>query len=361
LGNSKTEFGAPPELSSTDKADFYRLAYEAVTSSNLCLGSFAFTWGSKIETTSSWFGMFLPTGEKLASVDAMTELWSGEKQADLCPEIRSFELVGSDIVQTGETVQIKVDIVDPEGSDVVVDWKVCTEPTEYMTFGDIGSPPLELDGIIRDKSNNGAAFIFPFAGIFRIYFTAYDGNGGAATANIPIKITGEPGEIKLKLPFAVYADDHPMPWFSSGWMGDTDKLELDLNSNNTPHSGNTCLKVRYSKSPNWAGVAWQSPANDWGDKPGGYNLTGATKLTFWAKGEMGGEVINFGVGLLASDKKYFDSTKAELKNVKLKTKWKKYTINLKNRDLTKLKTPFVFTLLGSNHTTIFYLDDIRFE
>jgi len=77
---AKNEYGAPLELNSTEKADFYRKAYEngCLLLSELCLGSFAFTWGSKIEVTSTWFGMFLPGGEKLASVDVMTELWSGK-------------------------------------------------------------------------------------------------------------------------------------------------------------------------------------------------------------------------------------------------------------------------------------------
>jgi hypothetical protein len=48
------------------------------------------------------------------------------------------------------------------------------------------------------------------------------------------------------------------------------------------------------------GVAWQHPANDWGDLPGGY-------------------------------------------------------------DLSRVKTPFVWSLAGRGRPVTFYLDDVRFE
>ena len=52
------------------------------------------------------------------------------------------------------------------------------------------------------------------------------------------------------------------------------------------------MKVKYKAPGNWTGIAWQNPANDWGDLPGGYDLTGAKKLTFWARGEFGIEILH---------------------------------------------------------------------
>ena len=74
-----------------------------------------------------------------------------------------------------------------------------------------------------------------------------------------------------------------------------------------PHSGKTCLKVGYTAADNWGGVVWQSPANDWGDQPGGLDLTGAKTLTFWARGAQGGEVVTFLFGLIGKDKTYPDT------------------------------------------------------
>ncbi len=358
-----TSFGAPPELTSTQKAAVYRKAFAAgcTDAGGLCLGGFAFIWGAKMEATSSWYGMFLPDGEKLAAVDAMTEVWSGRAPANLCPEIRSFGLVGSDVVQPGDTVRVACEVVDPEGANIDVQWLVRNEAAEYMTGGDAQPVPMELDGIIVSASPRGATLVMPGGGVYRLYMTARDGAGGAAAANVPLKVEGAPGRVRAKLPVAVYADGAAQPWAASGWMGGTDALTMDPACADAPHSGKTCLKVLYDAPGMWVGVAWQHPANDWGDKPGGYDLTGAKRLTFWARGAEGGEKLDFSVGLLESDKKYPDSTKVELKGVKLKTEWKQYVIDLKGRDLTSIKTPFVWALGGRGRSVTFYLDDIRFE
>jgi hypothetical protein len=220
---------------------------------------------------------------------------------------------------------------------------------------------LELDGIITASSGQGATLVMPGGGIYRLYMTAGDGSGGGAAANVPIKVEGAPGLVRVKLPLAVYVDGEPSPWVPSGWMGGFDALTLDPESKVSPHTGDTCLEVVYDAPGMWVGVAWQHPANDWGEQPGGYDLTGAKKLTFWARGKEGGERIDFGLGLIGSDKPYPDTAKAELKGVKLKGEWKRYTIDLDDLDLTRIKTPFVWTLAGRGRALTFYLDDIRFE
>ncbi len=358
-----TDFGAPPELTSTQKAKVYQDSYTqgCLDAQGLCLGGFAFTWGFKMEATSTWFGMFLPNGDKLASVDAMTEVWSGSLPDNLCPEIRSFALADSNVVQPGDTVQVHLDIIDPEGAEVSVNWIVRGETSDYFTGGDVQGVPFELEGIIESSSNSGANLVMPGGGLYRLYMTASDGVGGGASATVPLKVEGSPGTARYKLPVVVYADGQSQPWVPSGWMGGYDALSVDPESKESPHSGATCLEVLYDAPGMWVGVAWQNPANDWGDKPGGFDLTGAQKLTFWAKGKEGGEKLDFGVGLLGSDKKFPDTAKAELKGVKLKTKWKQYTIDLDDEDLTRIKTPFFWTLGGRGRPVTFYLDDIQFE
>ena len=360
---AKTDFGAPHESNSAEKAEFYRNAYEkgCLNEPELCLGSFAFTWGSKIEATSTWFGMFLHTGEKLPSVDTMTELWSGEKPDNLCPEVKTFELIGPNTLGAGESVEVKLNVVDPEGVEVKTEWMICTEPSEYLFADKTDWKPLELDGIFTSSSNTGATLRIPGSGIYRLYMTAYDGDGGATTANVPLKVTGKPAKLRYKMPLYVYSDNHPQPWYFSGWMGNHQTLSVNDKYTFEPHNGETCMQISLDGPSGWAGVVWQHPANDWGDKPGGYDLTGAKKLTFWAKGEFGGEFVDFGLGILETDKDFYDTANAELKGVKLKATWKKYTIKLKGKDLNRIKTPFYWTLAGARNNVTFYLDDIRFE
>ncbi|MEL6545495.1 MAG: glycoside hydrolase family 2 TIM barrel-domain containing protein, partial [Myxococcota bacterium] len=64
-----TSWNTPIELSSTQKAEFYRRAYRSLHSdASLSLGSLAFLWSWKVEATATWFGMFLPDGRRLAAV-----------------------------------------------------------------------------------------------------------------------------------------------------------------------------------------------------------------------------------------------------------------------------------------------------
>lgn len=364
-------FGAPPELTSTQKADIYRDAYTngCINQSDLCLGGFAFIWGYKMEATATWFGMFLPSGEKLGAVDVMSEIWLGEKPENLSPEIKRFELQGTEIVNAGEEINIELEVTDPNDDQLSIEWRVLGEATQYFTGGDAQAVPLEFDGVIQQSSLAGATLIAPGSGIYRVYATIRDGNGAAAVANVPFKVnettTAELAEgtsnVQLKLPIKVYADGSPQPWTPSGWMGNTEKLEMDWESTEDTYTGETSIKVYYSAFDNWVGVTWQHPMNDWGDLAGGYNLSGAEKLTFWAKGKKGDEVVSFGVGILKDDREFYDTAFAEMKDVKLSDEWKQYTIDLTGKDLRRIKTPFYWTLGSPGIPITFYLDDIQFE
>ena len=91
---------------------------------------------------------------------------------------------------------------------------------------------------------------------------------------------------KAELPLVVYGNSDTAveaPFVPSGWMGNTDALEYDDVCKESPHSGETCIRVAYTDTSKWGGIVWQSPADDWGDEAGGWDLTGAKKLTFWAR------------------------------------------------------------------------------
>ena len=118
--------------------------------------------------------------------------------------------------------------------------------------------------------------------------------------------------------------------------------------------------MRYEGKSGWVGVAWQHPPNNWGDHDGGHDVTGATALELWARGEYGGERVSFGVGLLAKDRAYLDSSISKIDGIALTREWKRYEIPLKNKDLSSLKTGFVVTLTGRSSPVTIYLDSIRF-
>lgn len=123
------------------------------------------------------------------------------------------------------------------------------------------------------------------------------------------------------------------------------------------------------------------PKDNWGTYPNaGYDLTGATELSFWAKGAKGGEKIEFfafGVGRTPSgqpetDKPYPDS---EVKTttcgrgkscyVELTDSWQPYTILITNTQaLTNVLGGFGWfttAAINNNQAITFYLDEIRYN
>lgn len=201
-------------------------------------------------------------------------------------------------------------------------------------------------------------------GIYRLYCYVHNAHGGAAVGSLPIKVTGPVALIKaavVPLPLVLYADGQKgMPYTASGYMGNVKAINMDFDCTVNPHTGKTCLKVTYNDKGGWGGVVWQHPANDWGDQPGGYDLSGAEELSFWARGQEGGEKVKFGFGLLGIDKKYHDSAKGETA-VTLTTEWQQYKVDLSEKDLGRIKSGFMWSLGGQGKSLTFYLDDIEYK
>ena len=369
---ARNSFDTAEELTSTAKAAAYTNTYvSSIQNQPLCLGSYAFAWGWKQEATATWFGLLLPGGARLGAVDALSKLWTGAAPQYLCPEIKGFKLAGPAEADPGASIHADLDIVSPSGDTLKTTYLLQADSQNLNSNGDTQAAPPIVAGAISRSDNKGADIKLPQTpGIYRVFVYSYDAHGGAAVANLPIHIKGTvppptAGVMakKVSIPYAVLAKkEGTKPVFiPSGFMGNTGAIKVDANCNDSPHSGSKCMQVRYEAKENWGGVVWQDPANDWGDLPGGLNLTGASKLTFWARGQKGGEKVTFLCGLLKSDKLYHDTTMAKLEDVVLGKEWKQYSIDLKGRDLTRIKTGFAWTLGGQGEPVTFYLDDILFE
>jgi hypothetical protein len=165
---------------------------------------------------------------------------------------------------------------------------------------------------------------------------------------------------KSKLPVVVYQNGNESSvYVPSGYMGSTGSIKVDEHSTDRPHGGSACLKVSFTKPSGWGGIAWQNPANDWGNLPGGLNLTGARTLTCWARGASGGEDLLFDYGLLKNSK--FRDTAGGSVKATLTPAWKKYTISLAGMNLSDIKTGFGFTVVSHGKPVVFYLDGISYQ
>ena len=188
-----TEWGAPIEQTSSQKAAYYRECYEkaVVGSAGMALGSYAFLWGSKMEATSTWFGMLLDNGAKLAQADVMSEIWTGTPPANLSPAIEPIEIDADTRLQPGATLTARVDVDDPEGAEVTVTWVLRPESGDYHTAGDFRHAMPDIDGAVVESSGGKAVIRMPDEpGQYRLFAYAYDEAGNAATANIPMLVKG---------------------------------------------------------------------------------------------------------------------------------------------------------------------------
>ena len=174
-----------------------------------------------------------------------------------------------------------------------------------------------------------------------------------------------PREVE-KMPFYVFnnAIFPPVKNFAmSGYMGDISDIKVTGSYSNLHQVGFPALKISYSGSGGmgWAGATWQNPANNWGEFDGGYNLSAAKKISFWVRGEKGGEIVEFKLGGTASN--YPDSDNLSTGDLTLSDKWQQYELDLTSSELFYISAGFGFVCkrdLNPNGCT-FYLDDIKYD
>ena len=366
----KNAWGASIEPTSTTKAGQYRASYEhSIAGQPLCLGSYAFLWGTKQEGTPTWFGTLLPNGDRLGTDDILADLWEGKPPVDRCPAIASLGLAegAADQVAPGTTLHLDLATADSEHRPLTVRYELQYDPlAAHIAGGGEAAPQTFPDAVTASDASHVTVKMPPYGGAYRLYAYVRDDRGGAATANLPLFVKGNTplsaqGAPKVTLPFVIYgpgaAADNYVP---SGYEGNYGAIHQDLESKEMPRAGHAAsLKAQYTAGDAWGGVLWQNPANDWGDKPGGWNLTGAKKLTFWARGERGGEVVTFLVGSLKG-KPYSDSADGS-RRATLTKDWKPYAIDLTGKDLSRIKTGFGWTAAPTGAGVTFWVDDVRFE
>ena len=158
-------------------------------------------------------------------------------------------------------------------------------------------------------------------------------------------------------------------YVASGYMGDgeagTKFVQMRRVAGEMPRAGDTDgMSTRITYQPGgkgFAGVYWQSPADNWGDKPGN-KIQGATKISFWAVGAKGGEIVEFKAGGINA-KRFQDAFEKSMGSVALTNQWKQYSISLKGLNLTSVLGAFawVATAIDNPSGLTFYLDAIRYE
>lgn len=188
----------------------------------------------------------------------------------------------------------------------------------------------------------------------------------------PLASNGQPAiPPPPKTPVPVVKMDVITRYKPSGWMGDGKEqnkyVQLNLSCTNNPRRQSIdCVMIKYTPgTERWAGIYWLNKPNNWGDLPGdNFSDAGYSKITFWVRGETGGEKVEFKAGGVNDLKKaHKDLFEASTDMIRLSRVWERHEINLQGKNLSGVIGVFCWTVdIAANPSgAIFYLDDICYE
>jgi hypothetical protein len=191
-----TKWGAPVEQTSTEKAESYDQRYNKYIAANkdACLGSYVFLWGHKQETTSTWYGLFTAKGYPTEPLDKLYVAWQGKTPPNSAPSVKNLKLDGktgasSIYLKAGERHTATVEITDPDGDKVNVEWFVYPESMETKTGGDFEVALQPVLGLLSKKKSTGVEVTAPAdEGAYRLFVFITDKDKRTAYANIPFYV-----------------------------------------------------------------------------------------------------------------------------------------------------------------------------
>ncbi|WFB37279.1 glycoside hydrolase family 2 TIM barrel-domain containing protein [Kiritimatiellota bacterium B12222] len=187
-----TDWDAPLEPTSREKAGFYYIATKGILEdTHQCLGAYAFIWGSKQEATASWFGMFLPSGEKTPRVDAITRAWTGEWPENRAPVLKETEMpMFNQKVRGGESFSVKARYEDADGDRLRYHWEVREESRDRKVGGDQEAAPELVKNAVKKLDDEGNALLKTpkRSGAYRLFVTVKDGKGSGCMDNWPFYV-----------------------------------------------------------------------------------------------------------------------------------------------------------------------------
>lgn len=252
-------------------------------------------------------------------------------------------------------------------------------PDRHVVFKEVGLPTAGADAVSELRQAEYYIRLQETPVIF-VYFEAFDqpwkqeGDGvgehwGLFNNDRSPKAGSEFIFGDARPPVYVYTENKSGDnrFYPVGFMGCYYNVTMNENYTDDPYAGASAIQIDYKFygcTEGWAGIYWWTPAScNWQQIPCGIDLSGWTQLTFWAKGAVGGEYVEFKVGgLCNASRSACDSLRDPISTgiVQLSDDWTQYTIPLANADLSMLGGGFVWVTNDRKDFTI-YLDEIRFE
>ncbi|MBT8268406.1 MAG: hypothetical protein KJN59_04210 [Bacteroidia bacterium] len=324
-----------------------------------CLGVYIFHYSNGKNFISPWLFTH-HKGSTRPQYWAIREAYTGQKPLDNTPEISLFSLPEGSF-KSLTWIPVEMEASDIESGELQYSFHYNQRTGSRKRRDQL----LELN--FRGNPEDGFEIQLPEEhGAIKIYASvtdSYNNMGIASTTVLVSDVEASKRKYlvpKVNFPFYVYDDKSDLPYTPSGYMGNYEAIEVDLKNTEDVYSGKTAVKISYKANSDWYGVGFVDPANDWGDILGGYDLSGARTLSFWAKSD-GPEVnAKAGFGLIDKDKPFPDSGKKTIE-ILITNKWKKYTIKVKKTDMSCIRSGFVFFSSSDGFSHEIYLDEIVFE
>lgn len=175
--------------------------------------------------------------------------------------------------------------------------------------------------------------------------------------------------LSVRQAFFVYDDatSELNRFYPTGFTGSRNKLWINVSSAENPFSGQTCIKMGFQnvepsqKNAIWSAIHFQNPPYNWVNRTDAHDLSGYSRLVFWARGKTGSEIISsarMGGGGEAS----FKNPETGIGPIALTTSWTKYEIVLNNRNLSNVIIGFSVGLNAADISDdgAVYIDNIHY-
>ncbi|MEZ6191824.1 MAG: glycoside hydrolase family 2 TIM barrel-domain containing protein [Phycisphaerales bacterium] len=194
--DTKTPWGAPIEMNSTDKARCYLRHYfdPILAERGWCIGSYAFYWqyDPAERQWPSWYSMVDPHGPRYGGADAMTYAWTGRWPDNHAPEIAMLRSEADQkIIKPGSEFTVTLVASDPDNDPIRVQWVLGLdhEISGMKSHLDQKIPESEF---IADGSGKRIVVRAPMQeGAYRLNVFVYDDHNRAARASSPFYVLSE--------------------------------------------------------------------------------------------------------------------------------------------------------------------------
>ena len=225
----------------------------------------------------------------------------------------------------------------------------------------------ESDGLISPTEGDATLYTAPTgrSGLAILTVVAYNAHGASPPATLEINV----------VPKATIRLDALANMLSlMSRSGDPSAFIKPERSPDDCHTGSDCLRFTYEPGGEWGSVHWwpfcvasaASPTLHIAPGPECSinvlqvgNLSEVNRLTFWARGDQGGEIVEFRVGSVNVSPGPFRSSG----RVTLTTDWQGCEIDLAGMDLVDAIDLFVWFATDRDNPggAVFYLDDVQSE